>query len=106
MSKHTRGPYAFDRGMFNSYGGLIISMDNSIDGRPQRIDLSIPIEDEMGEDAYEEQIANAHLLAAAPELLEAIKAMLPWFCPNEDASDCEIRTLDVLDLIARAEGKE
>lgn len=48
---------------------------------------------------------NARLIATAPEMLEAIKAMMPFWCPDERAPDCKIGVRQILDLIAKAEGR-
>lgn len=50
--------------------------------------------------------ANAALIAAAPDMLAAIKAMIPFWNPDERARDCKIGVDEVLALIAKAEGKE
>ena len=43
------------------------------------------------DDALTEATANARLLAAAPDLLDALKGMLEYFCENgyDDYSDTE-----------------
>jgi hypothetical protein len=61
----------------------------------------------------EEALANAHLIASAPELLAACKAIHKWIinrpfhaiCQFEEAGDiaCPINTL--LEAIAKAEGR-
>ena len=57
MSKHTPGPWALSSGashVIAARGGGICKLD-SIHG------------------AYQDQAANAHLIAAAPDMLEALK---------------------------------
>jgi hypothetical protein len=96
---HTKGPWGF------AWGGghaLIIPSDGgaTIAGVPYSDDHEIPKAE-----------ANARLIAAAPDLLEALNAILP-FIPKTSASDGgaakhseNVRAADkVRAAIARAEG--
>jgi len=64
--KHTRGPW-----MVNDNGGQDIWVGTESD---------ILIAQDIGEDGMDmgEVRANAQLIAAAPELLEALKGMMIW----------------------------
>jgi hypothetical protein len=58
---------------------------------------------------YLDSEANAHLIAAAPELLEVLKWIVrlvegPWTLKNEDGENPDLSDLKI--LIAKAEGKE
>jgi len=62
MSKHTPGPWAYE-----NYGGTVhVFLDNK-EGTPSICKL-------VGND----KDANARLIAAAPELLEALEELFPW----------------------------
>ena len=70
MSKHTPGPYWVERGPF---GYIIMGHFYSDRGRePKRVRLADMPEDELDE----QTLATSRLLAAAPELLEACKAIV------------------------------
>lgn len=111
---HTQGPWKADTNgrdvRVDSRGGLFVART-----------YAIPVEDNP-DDAYAaEQKANAHLIAAAPELLEALKALLAqfdagYFVRNTQSDgDPEwvikaarsVRTLALaVQAIAKAEGKQ
>ena len=71
MIKHTKGPWEMDAGL-NIHGP-----DNRLvancGGRSQNFDT---------EKCEAENKANAHLIAAAPELLEALEMMVRQFGPH------------------------
>lgn len=61
--------------------------------------------DSGGVKGFSEDVANAHLIAAAPELLEALKAALPhlqW--ANIHGSRCDEQIAQTQAAIAKAEG--
>ena len=68
MSKHTPGPWATDG------GDTVVAMGN-------QIVVTAPAPDGA---SREEMKANARLIAAAPELLEALKGMLQAFLCTQD----------------------
>jgi len=113
MSKHTPGPWiVWKEGVYaankdtkasplslSSYRGTVCEMDDLDEEIPKR-----------------QRIANARLIAAAPDLLEAaklaLKAVPPPGCPNQaelgscthcDAQEHAIKTLQA--AIAKAEGR-
>lgn len=58
--------------------------------------------DSLYEHVSDEDRANAHLIAAAPELLEALK-----LCLSDDAGDLEPETVHLaMNAIAKAEGRD
>jgi hypothetical protein len=96
MSKHTPGPWRSEEWSIHSgeigINFLTVAKCSEVSGIWKKVYID-----------HDEVTANARLIAAAPELLEAIKAMVPYFCPDETADDCKIKYLEVLDLIAKAE---
>ena len=53
----------------------------------------------------EENIANAHLIAASPDLLEALKAARKWMDDRRDLAEYVPEIAMALDAIAKAEGR-
>jgi len=91
MSKHTPGPWALqvDEEIIYSQGA---------DFEPQ---IAITYKREANLDGLLEERANARLIAAAPELLGALKALIKFgLCENEQV------WADALSAIAKAEGRE
>jgi len=93
VAKHTSGPWGITE------DGDYIRQVNG--GRRLYIAavLEVPIEGETQ--------ANARLLAAAPELLEALKESLPqlrW--ANVHGSRCDELIAEVVAAIAKAEGRD
>lgn len=56
--------------------------------------------DEPGDDSA--SAADARLMAQAPALASLIVRMLPWFCPNPKAADCNISRDEILDILTKA----
>jgi hypothetical protein len=101
MSKHTPGPWGFDPdnwGQSFKAGWGILALDE--DGcalRPAYIHV-----ERNGYDHHEEAEANARLIAAAPELLEALKAKLAARVHNERVKADEMARA----AIAKATGEK
>lgn len=74
MSKHTPGPWKWnsdpDMGGFHVYMGAAISKRSGYESH-QHLEMDFSIYPEDGEQ-WEEAKANTRLIAAAPELLEAL----------------------------------
>ena len=95
MSKHTPGPW-------KQYGQEVFSDDKNetfICNTPEWLD----------DPSYDEQIANARLIAAAPELLAALKAMRNRLAYAELIDQELVRYVrdpqdDIIKAIAKAEG--
>jgi hypothetical protein len=85
MSSHTPGSWTWD----HSIRGGVIVCDMNAD--------AIAI---LGSKEYPSVMANARLIAAAPELLEALKSIL-----DDRRNVIHVRT-EARAAIARAEGKE
>src|SRR5687768_14796012 len=68
--KHTEGPW-----MMQPYGGFFKIIANGDTLMLPGVCISIPSDNHP---KLPEAFANAHLIAAAPELLEAIKRVVPW----------------------------
>ena len=75
MSKHTPGPWEADRAKMDEGGHYY-----QIDGQQLVGNLPYTVADTLNRHfciSPDEDAANAHLIAAAPELLEALKDVLP-----------------------------
>lgn len=94
--KHTPGPW--------------IVNDWSSSGRSVRSKIGMHIaskrwgNDLTGQEYRDEMISNAHLIAAAPDMLDALQSLLSYF---ERPSDwCDVDPVDVIKTaIAKARGK-
>jgi hypothetical protein len=97
MSKHTEGPWSITGVSENDYEYAEIGTEN------QTIAVTLSPNNDMKDP---ELAANALLIAAAPELLEALKDVeLHWQEVQEACGeDCEVRQ-QVRAAIAKAEGK-
>ena len=93
MSKYTPGPWTVDES----------HMDGAINAGKRHVALAnfYNCHDEEVRVTRDQQQANAHIIAAAPDLLAALKAILPMaengaakpghegFCGSEQSCDCE-----------------
>lgn len=89
MNKHTKGPWEVE--------GLVES--NGVGA----FRIVAPCNTYAIADVFQinSEIANAHLIAAAPELLEALKR-----CLQDDAGDLEPETVHLaMEAIAKAQGR-
>ena len=75
MSDHTPGPWFFDDGEGGRYFPHVV-----LGGRDPKSGIYITINTCNGRNGgpIEECIANARLIAAAPDLLAALKSVLHW----------------------------
>lgn len=99
---HTIGPWRRERNLDATY---VIGSDGI---------GSVVCEVRAYSEAPEETAANARLIAAAPDLLAALKAYVDWFggahvqgCPADDTCDCPGSAVNGLvdAAIAKAEGR-
>ena len=96
MNKHTKGPWKFQRPL--KVGGF------KADGFQIFDDIHALIaEIPSGTDPEEEQ-ANAQLIAAAPEMLDALKRTMK-FLPSEIGADGYSDRIMLEKIIAKAESK-
>jgi hypothetical protein len=97
--KHTKGPWGVSSGV------IVISKEGRLISNC--FDLSMIDDDQH---TMEESIANAHLISAGPELLEACKdiaVLLEIDYENEDlTADAIDILLDIRNAISKAEGKQ
>lgn len=102
-TKHTPGPWVF---CWDKYG-----KESEIHGKSELNDapICIVLHDDVTESGAEEQLANARLIAAAPELLEALKALIDnvGICICYDESERECKAWEMAEAaIAKAEGEQ
>lgn len=106
-SKHTPGPWSVipATGLSQGFG---ISMSDPEGARYATVAVA-----EAGNTLYshltigiEARRANAYLIAAAPEMLEALRAALPWVGALFDTQRCADVKAAVRAAIAKAEGPQ
>lgn len=96
MAEHTPGPWA------RSGGGFVVVA-------PPERGTRLTVTDYVRGGTREQQIANASLIAAAPDLLAALKAMVGSYDGLRDALTCKtvIGKLAAADAaISKAEGRD
>ena len=94
---HTPGPWTIGKYHVNAYDNTIYDAKNG---------YKIAIVEGYTHDLKEESEANAHLIAAAPELLEALKGLIGWhdcFPMKEGEADLPV-IATARAAIAKAEG--
>lgn len=118
MSEHTPGPWTFDgeegivkEGVVTPYHG-IVTTEQRIAAIYVANDFDFP-SSEAEEDFQEEAIANARLIAAAPDLLAACKTALRYltvqipYSPSEQGDSDFVPTVQALRAaIAKAKGDQ
>jgi len=93
MNKHTPGPWETDKVAVRSggpNGRQICLCEITVRGRPY-------------DETYDEAIANARLIAAAPDLLEALKEWVGYVPSSTDEIE-QARIDRAIAAIAKAEG--
>lgn len=106
--KHTPGPWRVEEGTTLIWGNC--NQDDQTN-----YGLGYPIAEcrltptaswAKGPSTYEEADANACLIAAAPEMLEALKSLVDDLSHFTDVSESIFHSLDLADaVIAKAEGR-
>ena len=79
------------------------------DGIPQTYVVALLCDEEDNDLSNSENKANARLIAAAPDMLEALKAALPFVTKYSHAHDSTIAwraTERIIEVVARAEGEK
>ena len=91
-TKHTKGPWKVvnDAGLTIQTPLMTVCMDNSIDAKNRP----------------KENKANFNLIAAAPELLEALKKVMLYLDINNGYENAPRLMNEIEQAIAKAEGKE
>lgn len=102
MSKHTPGPWRVDGGVSEYGAPAVYALEDVRGGKRNRMFATVY----GGPDTpREETVANARLIALAPEMLEAIERLL-WLIEIELKIDGQHITAGARSLLARAEGRE
>lgn len=104
--RHTPGPWHIAENEDNSFGRVTFRTicATSKNGTPFQLCLNSNYENL---EQAEERKANANLIAASPDLLEALKRYVEWQEGKFDAIDIEAEILaPAKAAIAKAEGKE
>ena len=73
--KHTKGPWIVRRAGFPTDGAFDFGIAGAIDGRSYCIAEAFG---RVGDDVRPDAEANARLIAAAPDMLEALKHLVHW----------------------------
>ncbi len=94
LSAHTPGPWKID-----TVGSHIWILSETSDYL-----ATVITSDEEGRCRPQDATANAHLIAAAPDLLQACYAALELRCPDGDGHECGTFAV-INDAIDKAEGK-
>lgn len=104
MNKHTKGPWAWVGDRLEAPGEDVLGVDD--DGKEFGMHSAILVESED----YERAAANRSLIAAAPELLESLKAMVEAWNMVCDANGWERDHIqqqkDAVSAIGKATGEK
>ena len=106
-AKHTPGPWSFE---FSDYGGYdcmwsvhrVTAASGEEVAQIHTLQRSAKATHEEPHAECPTQLANARLIAAAPELLESLIDALGWL---ESAIDCEADLSGIEDAITKATGR-
>jgi hypothetical protein len=111
MAKHTPGPWYSAYSKTNEFGGGNIRSDHHVDG-PGALLLVAGTMFHDYEVDREEELANLHLAASAPELLAALEQLMEWegdeagSYPEDDTQQRANEVWqDAFDAIAKATGQ-
>ena len=97
MSEFTKGPWRIDQGaIFGDDGVDYDRMVASLTGYTRNFEADL---------VATQNKANAHLIAAAPDMYEALKAALGWMEMMEGVGNSSA-WVDIKDAIAKAEGDQ
>ena len=106
MNIHTPGPWAFSQS--SQYGDtrFYVAQADGAPYTPHYSDVATLIAETVNDERRSIQEANARLIAAAPELLEALKRIEFAFSPL--AKDCTLANLidEARAAIAKATGEQ
>jgi len=103
MSKHSPGPWHFDKENngfhgYDKHNGIMDNEGRSIVEVPHQYSLSATPSTPLPWEA------NAHLIAAAPDMLEALDWCCKNMCPNRKDDFCK-EVCEIKATIAKAEGR-
>lgn len=109
MSEHTPGPWVADEAEAmvrtnrtgadeQDYICMIADQSNDFGKSWEEIEL-------CGDNRKGEIKANARIIAAAPELLEALKELTTYYNVNCSCPECQRKRGVALDAIVKAEGR-
>lgn len=90
MSKHTPGPWDLDEGDLSTV---------------YELETSDPLAEVFSDKSAEENVANARLIAAAPELLEALEALLAASEKHIFSTECKRERDAARAAIAKAQDR-
>jgi hypothetical protein len=88
MAKHTPGPWYSAYSKTNEFGGGNIRSDHHVDGSGALLLVAGTMFHDYEVDR-EEELANLHLAASAPDLLAALEALLNEKSEEVNADGCE-----------------
>ena len=94
MSKHTPGPWRLS-------GGNTVHSDEA----KCIVAFVGTANEEVREFSGARQLADAHLIAASPELLEALETLLTYGCVRCGMEHCE-RCQAAMDVVHKAKGEQ
>ncbi len=106
MSKHTPGPWKVSHGCLPGDSGFSVATANAAASGNVKITAECWPCTIVSEDHRSELFANAFLIAAAPDLLEACRAMLTCCGSSENWNGETHEALKLIEAaIAKAEGR-